>query len=337
MLQRILVPLDGSQLAEQAIPVAARLARAVAGEVVLAYVVCPPRASLYDDLTEMEVKEARNYLETLRSRKELSGVRTEVSISFAIFHPATGLLSLIEAQQIDLVVMCSHGYTGFKLWALGSVAEKVVRSSPVPVLLLRQGGPVPTGTQAEVVGPVRALVPLDGSILAKAALAPAAQIVSALATPGKGVLHLTRVVVCPHAEQLERREREAVMHKAKRYLSQTVQHVREGLVAPSIASLHLTFTWSVALDEDVASGILRVAESGEDAEGGSASARCDLIAMATHGYTGWQHLAVGSVTERVLHSTRLPLLIVPARKMAAAGNQAEPAPLSQEASRSTAY
>ncbi len=334
MLERILVPLDGSQLAEQALPVAARLARSVGGEVVLAYVVCPPRVSLYDDLTEVEVKEATNYLETLRSREELSGVRTEVVISFAIFHPAAGLLSLIEAHHIDLVVMCSHGYTGFKLWALGSVAEKVTRHAPVPVLLLRQSGPVPAGAQVEVEGPVRALVPLDGSVLAKAALVPAAQLVSALAAPGKGALHLTRVVVCPHVEQLESREREAVMHKAKRYLSQTVQHIREGLVAPAITSLHLTLTWSVALDDDVASGILRVADSGEDAEGAATSARCDLIVMATHGYTGWQHLAMGSVTKRVLHATRLPLLIVPAHKMAATGNQAEPVLVSPQARRS---
>ncbi|HET9922098.1 MAG TPA: universal stress protein [Ktedonobacteraceae bacterium] len=337
MLQRILVPLDGSELAEQAIPVAARLARAVAGEVVLAHVVFTPRAYQYGDFTELDVKEAREYLETLRSREELSGVCTSVAVAVSIIHPAGGLLSLIEAQQIDLVVMCSHGYTGFKLWALGSVAEKVARHAPVPVLLLRQGGSVPVGTHVELEGPVRALVPLDGSVLAKAALVPAAQVVSALAAPGKGALHLTRVVVCPHVEQLDDREREAVMHRAKRYLGQTIQHIREGLVAPAITSLHLTLTWSVALDNDVASGILRVAESGEDAEGASTSARCDLIVMATHGYTGWQHLAVGSVTERVLHASRLPLLIVPAHKMAAAGNQAEPVPASQKAGRSTSH
>ena len=325
MFQRILVPLDGSELAEQALPVAARLARAVAGEVVMAHVVFTPRAYQYHDLIKADVKEARDYLEALRSREELAEVRTTQVVTVALTHIASGLLSLIESRQIDLVIMSSHGYTGFKRWALGSVAEKVVHHSPVPVLLLRKGGPVPGGAQLEMEGPVRALVPLDGSVLAKAALVPAAQIVSALAAPGKGALHLTRVVVRPHAERLDAVEREAAIHKAKQYLSHTVQHIQEGFVAPAIAPLHLTLTWSVALDDDIASGILRVAESGEDAEAAAMPARCDFIAMATHGYTGWQHLSMGSVTERVLHATRLPMLIVPARKMAATGDQTEKA------------
>jgi nucleotide-binding universal stress UspA family protein len=336
MFQRILVPLDGSELAEQALPVAARLARAVGGEVVMAHVVFTPRTYQFYDLTRADVKEARDYLEALRSREELVGIRTTLAVTVAITHPASGLLSLIESRQIDLVVMSSHGYTGFKRWALGSVAEKVTRHSPVPVLLLRKGGPVPTGAQLEMEGPVRALVPLDGSAQAKAALVPAAQIVSALAAPGKGMLHLTRVVVHPHAEQLDAAEREAAIHKAKQYLSHTVQHIQEGFVAPAIAPLHLTITWSVALDDDIASGILRVAESGEDAEAAAMPARCDFIAMATHGYTGWQRLSMGSVTERVLHATRLPMLIVPARKMVTTGNQAEKA-VSQGAMGNTTY
>ncbi|HLI06410.1 MAG TPA: universal stress protein [Ktedonobacteraceae bacterium] len=322
MFQRILVPLDGSALAEQALPVAARLARAVAGEVVLAHVLFTPRTYQFYELTAADVKEARDYLETVGSREELAGVSTSVTVPVTITHPASGLLSLIESQQIDLVVMSSHGYTGFKRWALGSVAEKVARHSPVPVLLLRKGGAVPVGARPEMEGPVRALVPLDGSVLAKAALVPAAQIVSALAASGKGALHLTRVVVRPHAERLDAEEREAAIHKAKQYLSHTAQHIQEGFVAPAIAPLHLTLTWSVVLDDDIASGILRVAESGEDAEAAAMPARCDFIAMATHGYTGWQHLSMGSVTERVLHATRLPMLVVPARKIVTTGNQA---------------
>jgi|SRR5579885_2653164 nucleotide-binding universal stress UspA family protein len=336
MFQRILVPLDGSKQAEQALPVAACLARAATGKVVLAHVVLAPRAFRYSELAETEVEDARAYLRGLSQSEELAGVQTSVAVSVAITRPASVLLSLIETHQIDLVVMSSHGYTGFKRLVLGSVAEKIAHHSPVPVLLLRRGGPVPIGRRLEMEGLVRALVPLDGSVLAKAALVPAAQVVSALAAPGKGAIHLTRVVVSPHAEGLDAREREIIMHKAKQYLIHTVQQLREGFVAPAIAPLHLTLTWSVAIDDDIASGILRVAESGEDAEGAAAPARCDLIAMATHSYTGWQHLAMGSVTERVLHATRLPVLIVPAHKMAATGNASAPASVSEDTGRSTA-
>jgi nucleotide-binding universal stress UspA family protein len=140
MFQRILVPLDGSKQAEQALPVAACLARAATGKVVLAHVVLAPRAFRYSELAETEVEDARAYLRGLSQSEELAGVQTSVAVSVAITRPASVLLSLIETHQIDLVVMSSHGYTGFKRLVLGSVAEKIAHHSPVPVLLLRRGG-----------------------------------------------------------------------------------------------------------------------------------------------------------------------------------------------------
>jgi len=108
----------------------------------------------------------------------------------------------------------------------------------------------------------------------------------------------------------ESEESEQGLYKAKGYLSATLDHIREGLVAPAIADLKLTITWSVAVDTDVAEGLIRVAENGEDAEGAGVFGGCDVIAMATHGYGGIQRWAMGSITERVLTATRLPLLIV---------------------------
>ena len=100
------------------------------------------------------------------------------------------------------------------------------------------------------------------------------------------------------------------MRKAKQYLSATVEHIRNGLVASPVAELKLAMTWSVTIDDDIASGIIRIAEDGQDTEGAGAFDGSDLIAMPTHGYGGLQRRSMGSVTERVLHATRLPLLIV---------------------------
>jgi nucleotide-binding universal stress UspA family protein len=183
----------------------------------------------------------------------------------------SAILAVAESAQSDLTVLCSHGYTGMTRWALGSVAEKVVRSAPIPVLVLREGGPVPARPHPDVTRPLRALVALDGSMLAKAALEPAASLIAALATPAQGVLHLVRVVkpVSPDSEEKDPEEREHFLHKAKTYLSTTAEHLREGLVAPAVADLTLPVTWSVALDTDVAEGIVRVAENGEDVEVGA--------------------------------------------------------------------
>jgi nucleotide-binding universal stress UspA family protein len=77
----------------------------------------------------------------------------------------------------------------------------------------------------------------------------------------------------------------------------------------SLADLNLEFTSSVVVDDDIVRGIIRVAENGANSEGAEVFGGCDAIAMTTHGEGGLQHW-VGSVTERVLHTSRLPLLVV---------------------------
>ena len=76
----------------------------------------------------------------------------------------------------------------------------------------------------------------------------------------------------------------------------------------------VTLTWSVTIDDDIVAGIVRVAEEGEEVEGAGVLGKSDVIAIATHGYGGLDQWAMGSITERVLQVTSLPLLIVrPAR------------------------
>jgi nucleotide-binding universal stress UspA family protein len=319
MFQRILVPLDGSRRAERAIPVAARIARTSGGSVVLVRAVNVAIGiwpSLAGDATgvpsalEADQAAAEAYLAAIKQAPELAGITTETRIVSGPVGEA--ILAVAESSQVDLIVLCSHGYTGMTRWALGSVAEKVARYALVPVLVLREAGPVPAGPHPGVTRPLRALVPLDGSVLAKAALAPAASLIAALSAPAQGTLHLVRVVkpVLPGREEKDPEEHEHFLYKAKRYLNATVEQMRAGLVAPAVTDLALPVTWSVVIDTDVAAGIVRVAENGEDAEGAGVFGRCDVIAMATHGRGGVQRWAMGSITERVLHATKLPLLIV---------------------------
>jgi nucleotide-binding universal stress UspA family protein len=265
------------------------------------------------ELIDAEMEEARSYLDRVTHVSSLVGVHTETAVIFG--QAAATIISEVEAKHSDLIALCSHGYTGMQRWVLGSVAEKVARYAPVPVLLLREGGPTLVGTPPHAEGPLRALIPLDGSLRAKLAIVPAAQLVAALSAPGPGALHLMRVVVLPEAAKISQIEREATLEKARQYLSTTVEHVREELVASPLADLKLAITWSVTLDDDIAAGIVRVAESGEDTEDIGISGSSDLIAMTTHGYGGLQRWAMGGVTERVLLATKLPLLIVPPADM----------------------
>ncbi len=193
MFQRILVPLDGSMRAEQALPVAARIARANGSTVFLMQVVSPivdysgglsQVPFINGEIIESQIADANEYLSTMAASDVLAGIETKTEVSFG--QPAQFLLKAMQIYGIDLVVLCSHGRTGLSRWVLGSVAHALVHQSSVPVLVLREGQ-----TLAHV---ERALVSLDGSALSEVVLYPAAYLVAALAAPAEGALHLTQVV-----------------------------------------------------------------------------------------------------------------------------------------------
>ena len=93
-------------------------------------------------------------------------------------------------------------------------------------------------------------------------------------------------------------------------MQQTVRKIHEGTLAPFIAAHHLPVTWSLRVDTDIASALLQIAEQGDDTEGAGTFGGCDLIAISSHGRSGFQRWTLGSITERLLHATRRPILIV---------------------------
>lgn len=200
------------------------------------------------------------------------------------------------------MILCSHGERGLKRWLFGSVAQGAIHRSPVPTLILHDRA---KASSALYPGrPLRALVALDGSVLAEAALEPTAHLIAALAAPAHGMLHLLRVVDLPlttgkwrsHA-YISPALREQARQEAETYLETLAASLRRG----PLAALKLTITWSVVVNADVAVTIITQAEQ---------LGYCDLIAMATHGRRGLDHFMMGSVTEQVLDHTRLPLLAV---------------------------
>jgi len=319
MYERLLVPLDGSARAERSIPVAAHIARATNGTVVLVQIATLPfmyspylgSATYADEAIEADLSLVKRYLNSLANSEPLAGIKTTTKAILGSAAPE--ILSTAKSYNIDLIVMTSQGRTGMKRWMLGSIAQKIARYSTMPVLVLHEKGPMPTGPHLDA-RPLRALVPLDGSSLAKAAIEPAAQLVAALASPGEGSLHLMRVVKPPTSQELSLASdqgagdslEENKLHRAKTYLNSITDQLRDS----PLAKLNLSITWSVAVAQDVAHAIIHMAENGEDAEGAGAFGRCDLIAIATHGRGGLQHWALGSIAERVLGATKLPILIV---------------------------
>ncbi len=218
------------------------------------------------------------------------------------------ILDTAKEEKVDLIVMSSHGEMGFKRLALGSVAQHVSRHSPVPVLVLQGDGSAPLSAFSDPKHPLRsitALVALDGSELAEASLEPVAYLVAALATPAQGTLLLS-TVANKQADRIKHGTEEYMRDEAKKYLI----GIRERLQGSDLGKLNLGIEWSIEESKDVANALIEAAESGKMIESSHEFTGCDLIAIATHGRGGLKRLMAGSVTEHVLGSTRLPMLIV---------------------------
>jgi nucleotide-binding universal stress UspA family protein len=168
MYKKILVPLDGSKLAECALPHAEELAQGCrAGEVVLVSVTervpgyrvlensgepiatpsrgwfehQPTGERLIPEATGKKEKQAQRYLGRIAKAMEAKGIN--VSTEVLLWQPAEAIVGYAKQSGCDLIVMASHGRSGPSRWAYGSVADKVLRSSCIPVLMIRAPGCVP--------------------------------------------------------------------------------------------------------------------------------------------------------------------------------------------------
>lgn len=279
MARQILIPLDGSALADGVIPHVERLLAQEPCDVLLLRVVPAPGAEEVPGQADLERTAAAQHLQNVQRRLAERGAA--VSIALREGDPATELLAAIDDLHPDLVAMSSHGRSGVTRWLRGSVAERVLRSSEAPVLLVtaRVEGARPEARLRRV------LVPLDGS--ARAALV--LPLVEDFAKLHEAEVILARI----EWEGLSRPLLAAALAPDK--VVESLRPWRDQLAD------HGVDVRSVAAQGDSASQILDLAER-EDV---------DLIAMTSHGKTGLTRLVEGSVSEKVLRHCRRPLLVVP--------------------------
>jgi nucleotide-binding universal stress UspA family protein len=146
--KRVLVPLDGSSLSERALPMARALARKFESQIILLRVLdipTPTAPTSHLEVTmgwirearQCALQEAQSYLETIQRELDREGFKTRILLRDR--SPAEDILDVACAENIDLIVMSSHGKSGLARWSFGSVAERVARHSLCPVLLVRQG------------------------------------------------------------------------------------------------------------------------------------------------------------------------------------------------------
>ncbi len=311
MFQRILVPLDGSARAEAAIPVAARIARAAHGTVILMRCIEPltPYGPYLSGVSGPAVSFSTTKRDTISAYLTQAAGHTSLAGMPVITRITEGpaadtIITFAESEGADLVVLCAHGTTGYHRWKIGGVAQHVIRHAQCPTLLLNEfAGDQPASAAVDQMDQAQsALVPLDGSALAEAAIPPAIELLSALA-PRTGRLHLLMVVAPYVAKELGISEDEFVQ-QTRTYVDRLARQLR----STPTEQLRLNISTSVVVDTDAADRILSIAEPQHD--GAEREPGYDVIVMATHGRSGMQRWAMGSVTERVVQTTRLPMLIV---------------------------
>jgi nucleotide-binding universal stress UspA family protein len=291
----ILVPLDGSGLAERALGVAAALAARMHSDLHLVHV---HRERVVDELPtygltgEAARAAAEQYVLAAadRLRAEQGG-----SVSGAVLEgsAAGSIVAHATAAGTDLIVMSSHGRTGASRFWLGSVADAVIRSTTVPVLMVRGDGDTTATTNAGMFE--RVLVPLDGSSVAEAVVPHAI----ALAKLNEAHVHLLQIE--ERAEDLrtsvwglaahEPDDLPARLERADRYL--------HGVVA------RFESDWAPATVGAEARGAHRIGEAIAQV---ATERDIDLIAMATHG-RGASRLLIGSVADKVIRGTACAILL----------------------------
>jgi len=152
MFRSILVPLDGSKLAECALPYAEELAKCCNAEQVVLISVTeraegyrafddpnqPLGQRLVPEATGKQEKQAQRYLEKVAKALRDQGIKVQTEVLLG--NPAEEITLFTKLRGIDLIVMSSHGRSGPSRWAYGSVADKVFRASSVPILMIRAPG-----------------------------------------------------------------------------------------------------------------------------------------------------------------------------------------------------
>ena len=298
MFSRILVPLDQSALAEQATATAAAIARASKADIglVLAHEMAPYDGVLAASWRDAKTPEESRYVRTL-TEELAKGANVAVDGYVATGKPVDVICRRAREIDADLIVMTSHGRTGLSRMWLGSVADGVIREAPVPVLMLR---PTDETHHPHADAPLfrRILVPLDGSTTSSAILAAAAD----MARAGGGTLMLARVItpIPSVAASLGRSMHPAAIVDDDA-TEQAVDIARAELadVARSLERDGLRVETDVVIGERVAHELLEMAKAKS----------ADLIAMTTNG-RGASRLVVGSVADKILRASHLPLLLL---------------------------
>jgi nucleotide-binding universal stress UspA family protein len=292
MYTSILVPLDGSPLGERALTYAMPLAEQHGARLILMHVhepVVPLTVGGTIPMTDPTLgetwrEEQRKYLDrvTKRTRRK---TKAPVESVFRDGKVVRTIADYVRTEQVGLVVLCTHGRGGFERLWLGSVADGLLRHLPSPALLVRGGRAAPKVDPSEPLFP-RIMVALDGSDAAERALDAALELVG----DAPADIRLASVV------------HPALSMTAQDLPSRFERELTEGYLDPLCArhkSTARTVTYQTAVHANVGRAITQLAKTYD----------ASLIALATQGLGGLQRWLMGSVADKLIRTSPVPVLV----------------------------
>jgi len=290
MYEKILVPLDGSQTAEVALPYAEELAGRLGSEIVLLHI-AEPGTDQSHHMYESYLKEMAEV--TKRGAEKYMAKPSEKTIKVGATiiggDPGEEIVRYADKENIGLILMATRGRSGITRWAVGSVAEKVSRAAKQPIALIRAKSGRPDLREKDRID--RILLPLDGSKESEAVLPYVEELSSKL----QAEVVLLRIFELDfYVFGLEKLEQvESSRAEARDYLAKIeAQFKQKGINARS--------EFRELTPRPVAEEILKLADE----------IQADVVAMSTHGRSGVSQWAFGSVADKVLHAGNTPLLLV---------------------------
>ena len=300
MFDSILVPLDGSLLAEGVLPHAIALARAFNAKITLLRVLDKNQAcespQMFDLLNWQIYKtEAKLYLEKIGSRLQKSGLQAQEMVLEGLV--AETITDYSQSHGMKLVILSSHGHTGLSQWGISSITQKIIFSAPTSVLIIRAHQPASSEAEPKEQPYAQILAPLDGSWRAENVL----PVVTLFARFHQSQVHIAHVVKTPEMARHMPLEREDIelsnrvvarnREEAIRYLDQMRQH--SPLAGIDIKTHLLT-------SDNAASALHDLVQS----------EHIDMVALSAHGYSGNNQWPYGSMVNNFILYGKVPLLIV---------------------------
>jgi len=294
---RVLVPLDGSSLAEAALDVVVGLGKGLGSTITLLHVLeRRPPASIHGERHLSEASEAGEYLGSVSERLREAGLAVELHVHEAREGDvARSIIEHAEEYKQDLVALSSHGRGGIRDVLFGSIAQQVMQRGILPILLVR-----PDATQPVEYAPRTILVPVDGEHDQEPSLSAAASMARAF----EASVHLLWVVPTPRTMEGNDAGTAVLLPTTMRALLDMQEEAAEAALRSMSDSFAAT---GVAVETQVARGdaVRCVAMQ-------ASRLRPDLVVLAGHGRGGLGALLEGSFTQRLAARVRCPLLLVQA-------------------------